>query len=129
MNISYNEFHVSRAIRDTCHFPLPMFASTGNVILGNLKNVRTFAAKLNTIFVNNNQSDKQVSAGSLNAMGLLDEIFHFACMMYRRTKYPAAMTELLADLEHDIGRSEIDKLLLEFTNEFPPVAVYNGQIS
>ena len=39
------EFHVSREIRERCQFDGMLFATTGNVILANLKNVRLFAKK------------------------------------------------------------------------------------
>ena len=129
MQLSYNEFHISRAVRDECDFPLPLYASTGNVILANMRNVRAFALKLNAYFQKHGQEKQQVSAGSLNAMGLLDEIFHFACMMYRKTKYPTAMTELLSDLDESFGTETIDALLLRFIEQFPPVAVYQEKIS
>ena len=128
MTISYNEFHISRAVRDECAFALPLYASTGNVILANMRNVRAFAVKLNEYFTKRGQNDRQVSAGSLNAMGLLDEIFHFACMMYRKTKFPDAMTGLLSDLDASFGKEKIDSLLRAFSEQFPPVAVYQGKI-
>ena len=43
MEISYNEFHVSKQIRDLCNFDERLYASSGNVILANLKAVRVFA--------------------------------------------------------------------------------------
>lgn len=128
MIFSYNEFHVSREIREKCDFPLPLFASYGNVILGSLKNVRLFAAKLNAL-IEKDDPNKQVSAGSLNAMGLLDEIFHFASMKYRETKYLSAGSELIEELERSFTKEKLDELLLQFTNEFPPVEVYQGKIS
>ena len=130
MNISYNEFHISKTVRDACKFPLPLYASTGNVILADLKAVRAFAVKLNAYLEKIGEPEnKRISAGTLNAMGLLDEIFHFAAMMYRKTKYPNAMTELMSDLDEAYGAENIDRLLLEFTAEFPPTEVYQGKIS
>ena len=130
MQVSYNEFHIAKAIRDACDFPARLYASTGNVILADLKAVRAFAVKLNDYLQKNGAPDSQrISAGTLNAMGLLDEIFHFAAMMYRKTKYPNAMTELMADLDGRFGREAIDRLLLDFTAEFPPTEVYQGKIT
>ena len=130
MKVSYNEFHISKAVRDACQFPLPLYASTGNVILADLKAVRAFALKLNAYLEKIGEPEnKRISAGTLNAMGLLDEIFHFAAMMYRKTKYPAAMTELMSDLDEAFGKEAIDQLLLDFTAEFPPTEVYQGKIT
>ena len=129
MNISYNEFHVSKTVRDECNFNQSLFSSCGNVILANLKAVRTFQTKLNELFDKKGQKEKRISAGSLNAMGLIDEVFHYVCMLFRRDKAPLAFTTLLSDLDTYFGKEEIDKLLLQFMDEFPPVAVYQNKIS
>ena len=129
MRVSYNEFHISRAIRDLCKFDQSLFSSSGNVIFADLKAVRTFQTKLNQLFVDRGQDEKQVSAGSLNAMGLIDEIFHYVCMLYRRDKAPDAFKNLLADLDTYFTRDTVDELLLQFMDEFPPTAVYQKKLS
>ncbi len=126
MTLSYNEFHISRSIRDACKFNKGLFASTGNVIFANFKAVQEFQTKLNELFDLRGQQERRVSAGSLNAMGLIDEIFHYVCMLFRRDKAPAAFTNLLSDLDTYFGREKIDALLLQFMAEFPPLAVYQG---
>ena len=129
MLTSYNEFHISRAVRDACKFDDSLYASSGNVIFANLKAVQKFQLKLNALFDERGEHEKRVSAGSLNAMGLIDEIFHYVCMLYRRDKAPRAFKNLLADLDLSFGKEKMDSLLLEFMAEFPPVAVYQGKIS
>ena len=47
MNVSYNEFHVGRKIRDFCNFDQQLYASSGNVVLANIQSVRKFAEKMN----------------------------------------------------------------------------------
>ncbi|MBQ1670702.1 MAG: alpha-amylase, partial [Treponema sp.] len=127
--VSYNEFHVSRNVRDLCNFDQGLFASSGNVIFANLKAVQKFQTKLNDLFVSRGEKEKQVSAGSLNAMGLIDEIFHYVCMLFRRDKDPNAFKTLLFELDRIFGKDEIDKLLLQFMDEFPPTAVYQKQLT
>ncbi len=124
LTYSYNEFHISKAVRDACKFSKSLFSSTGNVILANIGAVREFQVRLNRYLDSLNRT--QVSAGTLNAMGLLDEIFHLACYSYRRQKYPQAFKELLSDLEANFGKDKIDSMLVSFCEEFPPVAVYDG---
>ena len=125
MNISYNEFHISKKIRDLCNFEKGLFASSGNVVFANLKNVRSFQLLINNIFESRGEENKKLSAGQLNAMGLIDEILHYVCMLYRRDKVPSFMTDLLAELNKEYTKEEIDSLLLDFIKEFPPVEVYN----
>ena len=127
--ISYNEFHINKAIRDLCAFDQSLYSSSGNVIFANLKAVREFQTKLNNVFSERGEDEKRVSAGNLNAMGLIDEIFHYVCMLFRRDKAPDAFSKLLSDLDTYFGRDQIDTLLLQFMEEFPPTAVYQKKLS
>ncbi|MDY6396988.1 MAG: alpha-amylase family glycosyl hydrolase [Treponema sp.] len=127
MTYSYNEFHIAKSVRDACNFSQSLFASSGNVILANIKAVREFQIRFNEYLTKNNKT--QISAGTLNAMGLLDEIFHLACYTYRRQKYPEAFKELLSDLEGSFGKDTVNQIILDFCAEFPPTEVYKGNIS
>ncbi len=129
MRLSYNEFHISRQVRDLCQFDQSLYSSCGNVILADLKAVQKFQTKLNELFVSRGEKEKQVSAGNLNAMGLIDEIFHYVCMLFRRDKAPACFEKLLADLDTYFGKEETDSLLFQFMDEFPPLEVYQGTCS
>ena len=129
MNTSLNEFHISKTVRDLCKFDEGLFASSGNVVFANLKNVKNFQVLLNNLFEERGQNDKKVSAGSLNAMGLIDEIFHYVCMLYRKDKAPTVMTDMISEIESAIGKEAFENLLLDFMEEFPPVAVYQGKLS
>ncbi|MGI5107075.1 histone H1-like repetitive region-containing protein [Treponema socranskii] len=129
MKISNNEFHVSKKVRDLCRFNETLFASSGNVILSDLYQVRTFVEKLNAYFDKRNEHEKRVSAGELNAMGLIDEIFHYVCMLYRRDAAGESFSALLAKLDDEFGVAQTDALLLSFIAEFPPAAVRNGTVS
>lgn len=129
MKKSYNEFHVSRKVREECGFAERLFASSGNVIIQDMKNIRSFAKKLNALFVKRGEKDKQISVGSLNAMGLIDEIFHYVCMLYRRDALKTSFKNLLNVLDEKIGKENVDGLLLAFSREFPPTEVYKGKRS
>jgi glycosidase len=127
MIFSYNEFHISKKVRDACSFSETLYASSGNVILPNISQVRIFQAKFNEYLKANSLT--QVSAGTLNAMGLLDEIFHLACYTYRRRKVPSAFSGLLAELNNKYGSAAVDLMLKDFCTLFPPVCVYKGECS
>jgi len=125
MKISYNEFHISRNVRNMCNFAEGLFASSGNVVFANMKNVRDFQLLFNNyIETVTGDKNKKVSAGQLNAMGLIDEILHYVAMVYRRDIAPDFMKDMLADLNKQFKPAEIDGLLLDFIKEFPPVEVY-----
>ncbi len=125
MKLSYNEFHISKKVRDLCSFDKGLFASSGNVVFANMKNVRKFQLLFNDYIKNvTNDENKKVSAGQLNAMGLIDEILHHVCMLYRRDKCPDFMKDIIAELNGQFTKEQIDSLLLDFMSEFPPVEVY-----
>ncbi len=62
-------------------------------------------------------------------MGLIDEIMHHVISLYHQQKNPQVMVKALDWLQNRIGKSNLEKTLLQFTNEFPPLVVYNHQIS
>ena len=130
MQISYNEFHISRKVRTLCDFNKGLFASSGNVVFANMKNVREFQTIYND-YIQQTTGDKnqKVSAGQLNAMGLIDEILHYVCFVFRRDKEPDFAKELLASLDAEFTPKAINQLLLDFMEEFPPVEVFQEKCS
>ena len=74
------EFHVSRASRDKYQFDQVLFSLNGNVIFANFQAARQFAAQINA---QKKPGDKGfVSPGQINALGLIDEIFHLIVSQY-----------------------------------------------
>ena len=65
MRYSYNEFHISKKVRDLCDFDKGLFASSGNVVFANMKNVRAFQLLFNnyieTVTGDQNKKVAQVS--------------------------------------------------------------------
>ncbi|MBO7485278.1 MAG: alpha-amylase [Spirochaetaceae bacterium] len=117
------EFHVSRKIRDLCKFSDGLFATSGNVILANVKKVREFTKKINES-VTFDKPEKMLRAGQVNAMGLIDEIFHYVCYLYRQQKDRKAFEKVLSALDSEYGKKAVDELFTAFAEEFPPLAVY-----
>ncbi|MDE5582012.1 MAG: alpha-amylase [Treponemataceae bacterium] len=128
MPISYNEFHISKAVRDKCNFSQSLYSSTGNVIITSLQGVRIFTERLNKYFDSLGMSEKRVSAGQINAMGLIDEILHYVSMLYRRDGIKSSFEGALSALDEKFGREKIDEMLKNFCEEFPPTAVYRGEV-
>ncbi|HPA10894.1 MAG TPA: alpha-amylase family glycosyl hydrolase [Treponemataceae bacterium] len=123
------EFHISAAIRKTCSFDDTLFSSSGNVIFRNISAVQDFAQKYNKKVDGKNHPERYLRTGQLNAMGLLDEIFHYVCRLYREKNEPAFFTGALLRLEDMIGLEALDRILLAFVTEFPPRAVYRKKTS
>ncbi len=125
----YMEFHIKAEIRANCAFDETLFASSGNVIFANFAAVQRFVESYNRTIEGTGHDEWYLKAGQVNAMGLIDEIFHFVCRLYRRSVSDTFFTGMADAIERKIGRDGFERLLAEFTAEFPPVAVYRKEIS
>lgn len=130
------EFHIHRDIRAKCRFSKTLFSSTGNVIIRNINDIYAFTFQYNEVVESGAfgmpvRAEQYLKAGQLNAMGLIDEIFHYMCRLYRRdvrvdffsSGYDFVQAELAKEQLPDL-----DDLLLEFCTEFPPAEVYGGSM-
>ena len=123
------EFHVSRNARDKYVFDQAIFSFNGNVIFADLYAARQFTQKINQQKDLINTPEQAVRASDINAIGLIDEIFHLVVSLYREWIEPAIMVEAYAMLAETFGDKSIDEALRAFTDEFPPVDVYQGRMS
>jgi len=128
-DIALREFHISRKARDLYQFDQILFATHGNVILANFRAALVFTQKMNAkrdlvLF-----PEQAVKAGQINAMGLIDEILHYVVGQYRDQVNPEAMAEALGWLDGKLGQNAVDAVLHRFTDSFPPVSVYRGEIT
>jgi glycosidase len=121
------EFHISRAARDRYGFADGLFSLTGNVVTADLRASRDLARRINVARDTERHPERAVSAGGLNAMGLIDEVLHLVLALYRAQRDPRAMLEALTWLEARLGRVALDETLRRFADEFPVVDVYRGR--
>ena len=70
------EFHISRRAREKYQFDQAFYSYDGNFIFADFHSVRLFAQKMNDLRDLVTYPESAVKAGQLNAMGLIDEIFH-----------------------------------------------------
>ncbi len=123
------EFHISRQSRDRYQFDESIFTFSGNAILANFHAARLLAQKMNQKRDLVTYPEQTVKAGQINALGLIDEILHYVVFLYRRQKAPQVMEEALVWLEGVMGVEQVERVLLEFGTEFPPLRVYRKEIS
>ena len=123
------EFHVSRQSRDRYQFDESLFSTSGNVIFANFHASRVFAQKMNAKRDLVRFPEQVVRAGQINAMGLIDEILHVVVGQYRQQRNPQVMERALVWLNENIGPEAVDKVLRQFVEEFPPLAVYRREMS
>ena len=128
-DIALREFHVSRSARDAYQFDETLFALSGNVVFANFHAARLFAQKMNDRRDLINLPESTVRAGEINALGLIDEISHFIFGLYRQQRNPDALAKALTYLDDALGSTNVDDVLQTFTELFPPVAVYRGELT
>ncbi len=122
------EFHVSRTARDLYQFDEALFSQRGNVVFANFHGARVFAQKINDKRDLVNFPEQAVIAGQVNAMGMIDEMLHLIVERYRAQQNPQVMQQALAYLDQRLSRANVDAALHAFAEDFPPLAVYRGEL-
>ncbi len=123
------EFHVSRAARDRYQFDEALFSTRGSVIFANFHAARVFAQRVNDQRDVVNFPERAISAGQINALGLVDEVLHMVIDQYRQQQNPQVMQQSLAWLDERIGSTDVDATLRRFADEFPPLALYRREVT
>jgi glycosidase len=123
------ELHVRREARARYRVDAALFTLSGNAILPNLRAVRSLAASMTAERRAAGVADPVVAPGSLNAMGLIDEILHAVVAVYREHEDPEAVDDALDHLDEVLGAEAVDDVLLRFTAHFPPLAVHRGEMT
>jgi hypothetical protein len=122
------EFHISRRARNKYQFEEDLFAYNGNVIFANFHAARKFTQRMNAIRDLVSFPEQAARASQVNAMGLIDEIFHHVFSLYREQKNPDVLSKLISHLEERLSAASLDGLLELFIREFPPLSVYKKQL-
>jgi glycosidase len=128
-------FHISRQARDRYEFDQSLFQFTGNAVLSNLQAARAFAQRMNDRRDIAQYPDRFVAAGDVNAMGLIDELSHMVVKLYddemrrRKGTERRIFSEALNYASEKLGAEMVLNTLSQFTEAFPPLAVYRGQQS
>ena len=123
------EFHVHTSLRAAIGVSSAFFRATGNLIIPDFRAARNFAARLRELESVGGQDTTKLSAGKLNAMGLIDEILHLVLGLYREKVMPDAIARLARAVEGELGPAAYGALLREFSAQFAPCDVYQGTAS
>ena len=122
------EFHISRRTREKYEFDDTLFRYDGNAIFANFHAVRKFVHKLNSKRDLVTFPEQAAKASQVNAMGLIDEIFHHIFKLYKEQKNPQVLKQALAYLEQQSTPTALNAFLELFVREFPPSPVYQKQV-
>ena len=123
------DFHVSRAAREKYTIEQSIFSITGKVILADYQQARILSEKINSKRREEGNADQFVTAGQINALGLLHEIFHLLMRKYEENDNPGVFSKAINHLKNEISESGLEKTLLVFVEEFPPLPVYNKEVT
>ncbi|MEJ2618463.1 MAG: hypothetical protein P8Z35_26140, partial [Ignavibacteriaceae bacterium] len=127
-NIPYN-FHVSKSARKKYDFDKSLFSINGDLIIADFRQARILTEKINAKRKSEEDSAGFVTSGHLNALGLLHEIFHYLIRVYEDVENPGVLDRGIKYLLNHVEEKELNKVLLEYINEFPPLEVFKGKIS
>jgi glycosidase len=123
------EFHISKQARNRYHFDQSLFSFDGNIIFADFNAVHIFTQKINSQRDLLHHPEKAVKASHINAMGLMDEIFHFIISLYARQLNPEVWQNTLQWVESQLGKTVVDLVLADFVTEFPPKEIYADQVA
>ena len=96
------EFHIRREIREMCSLNDSLFSISGNVVFTDIRQARDLAQRLNSRGPALHP-EQMVSAGQLNAMGLIDEILHYIVALYREQFRNDVFDTALQRLDRNLG--------------------------
>ncbi len=128
MKIEYF-FHISADARNRYGIDSSFYSIIGNIIIADFVQARILSAKINDVRRSENRTNELVTPGLVNAAALLHELFHFIIREYDEKQNPGALKRTLSYLRENIGDNETQTLLEKFTVLFPPLSVYNGEIT
>lgn len=117
------EFHILRKSRDLLNLDAKLFSVSGNVVFADLSAAKKF------VHTYNRKTKKRLKPGDVFTVGIIDEILHYVCSLYKRDVKASVFQELLFHLYERIGLDSIEKMFDVFVEEFPPSTVYSGKVS
>lgn len=118
------EFHITRKARDKYQFDELLFSYNGNVVFANFQASRNFAHQMNKKRADTSDTTSYIAPGQINALGLIDEIFHLVFNEYYKANGTALRHALYTHLEKSLGKPRLLATLKSFNQQFPPIAVY-----
>jgi glycosidase len=119
-------FHITRQLREAYGLEHTLFSLRGNVVLMDFRQVRELTAKLNAR-LDSSRPEQLITAGQLNAMGLIDEILHYVVALYRQQIQRDVFDTALVRFASRLGEENTQGLLHTFGELFPPQQVYAGK--
>lgn len=122
-------FHVSKDSRIKYQFEENLFSLQGDLIIKDFNTARLLSDKINKVRLQEGKTNELVTAGQLNALGLLHEIFHLMIRKYESNENPRVFRRSIEFLKNSMSEDELENTLLRFVEEFPPLPVYKNELT
>ncbi|MFZ1517157.1 MAG: alpha-amylase family glycosyl hydrolase [Ignavibacteriaceae bacterium] len=122
-------FHVTKDSRIKYKIEENLFSLNGNLVISDFRTARLLSEKINAVRRDEGKFELQVTAGQINALGLLHEIFHLLIRKYEEDNNKGVFKNGIDYLKNSLTEEELDKTLLKFVEEFPPLPVYQNKIN
>ncbi len=123
-----HDFHISKSTRIKYKFDDSFYSLNGNLIIANSQAARYISDKINDVRKNEGAYDQFITAGEVNALGVLHEIYHYLINHYVQKENPGVIKRSIDFLKSALNEEKLNKVLLKFVEEFPPLDVYKGKI-
>ncbi|MEO8233351.1 MAG: alpha-amylase family glycosyl hydrolase [Ignavibacteriota bacterium] len=121
-------FHVTKYSRIKYKIEENLFSLSGNLVISDFRTARLLSEKINSVRRDEGKFELQVTAGQINALGLLHEIFHLLIRKYEEGNNKNVFKDSIDFLKNNLTELELDKTLLKFVEEFPPLPVYQNKV-
>ena len=105
-------FHVTKDSRIKYKIEENLFSVKGNLIISDFRTARLLSEQINIVRRNEGKFDLQVTAGQINALGLLHEVFHLLIRKYEETNNKSVFNKGIDYLKNNLTADELDKTLL-----------------
>ncbi len=123
------DFHVSREARKKYKINSSLYSLYGSLIISDFSKAREVASQINKKRKENGEENATVTAGEINALGLLHEIFHYLIRLYEDEINPKVFEKELKYLSSNMGDNNLEGLMNGFIGRFPSPEVYAGRMS
>ncbi len=123
------DFHVSKVVRSKYNLEKSLFSLTGNLLIADFKQARQLSDNINQIRKSESLFDKLATPGEIYALGILHEVFHYVIRKYEEEDNPNVFFRANKYLKKEIGAEDLEKTLYSFVEEFPPLKVFNKNLT
>ncbi len=123
------ELHISKGARERYGVDELLFSLHGNIVVANLGAARELVQRINQERDVLRHPERGISAGALNAAGLIDELWHHLFAQYRQRHDGDVVGEALSWLELRFGEHRVEHALRRFLELFPSMPVVRGELT